>query len=81
MPPLVATITPSRDPGDESLVVSQVGVVETIDVRGVDQRDAGIERRVKRANGLCFRRPPGDGERHGAEADHGDGRRAGTEEA
>ena len=44
----------AQGPRDEALVVSDVAVVEAVDVGGVDQGDAGVERRVDRADPLVL---------------------------
>ena len=59
--------------GEEPFVVSQVVVVETIDVGGVEEGDSGIHRRVDRLNRGCFVGAPRDGERHSSVAYDGDG--------
>jgi hypothetical protein len=54
---------------DERLVVPEVGVVPGVGVGGVDQRDAGLQRRVDGGDRLLLVRPARERHRHTAEAD------------
>ena len=70
--PLAVTVPGPERAGDQPLVVPQLAVVEALGVRGVDERDAGIERGVNGADSLLLRRPVGDGKMHPAVADRSD---------
>ena len=59
--------------------MTDVALVETVDVGRVDQRDAGVERGVEHPDALRLGRPAVDGEMHAAVADRRDGRRGGPE--
>jgi hypothetical protein len=53
----------------QALVMAYVAVVEAIDVGGIDEVPAGIDERLDDPERLFRLRAPGDGERHGPEAD------------
>ena len=53
----------------QALVMADVAIVEAIDVGGVDEIPAGIDEGLDDPERLFRLRAPGDGERHGPEAD------------
>ncbi|OIQ78675.1 hypothetical protein GALL_396090 [mine drainage metagenome] len=58
---------------DQALVVADVGRGEVIGVRGVDERDAGVESGVDGGDRLALVGPALDRHRHPAEPDRADG--------
>ncbi len=64
--------------GDEPLVVADVGVVEAVDIGGVDQSHAGLERRPNHLQGLALGWTVLQREVHAPVADRRDRGRAGT---
>ena len=58
--------------------MAQVEVGKTVDVGGVDQGHAGVERGVNGRDGDRFRRAAFNGERHAAKTDGGDRRSIGA---
>jgi len=63
----------------QALVVPELVLVQTVDVGGVDEGDARIQRGVNDPDGLRFGRPVLQGQVHPAESDGGDGGRPGPE--
>ena len=79
-PPLVATSTSAASPpqvaqrlGDEALVVAHLVGVQVVGVGGVDQRHAGVQRRVDGGERAVAVRTALDRHGHAAQADRGDG--------
>jgi hypothetical protein len=58
--------------GDEPLVVTGLPGVQVVRVRGIDQRDARVQRRVDGPDGPVLVRPALDRHRHATEADGAD---------
>jgi hypothetical protein len=71
--PLSPPGPPGQRAGYQRLVVAQLVIVEAIDVRGVDEGDASVERRVNEPDGLGSGWAILEREVHPAESDGGNG--------
>ena len=77
---VLAPAAPGRERRrNQPLVVAQIGVVEAVDVGGVEEGHPRVERGVKDPDTLCFGRTAFDGKMHPAVPDRRDGGRGGAQ--